>query len=56
MRSPIAAAAVVAFAALLSAQGDAATTDIHWHTDLASARAAARDQHQPLLLLFRCER
>jgi hypothetical protein len=34
----------------------AAVPAIDWFADLASARAAAAEQHQPMLLLFRCER
>lgn len=53
MRSLAAMTLCAVLAPRAAAQDDLA---IRWQTDFARARAAAAEQHRPLLLLFRCER
>jgi len=53
MRSLAAMTLCAVLAPRAAAQDDLA---IRWQTDFARARAAAGEQHRPLLLLFRCER
>ena len=58
MHSGATARAVPAFlfAVVVAAQEAAAPPPIPWRTDFAAARAAAREQHKPLFVVFRCER
>jgi hypothetical protein len=43
-------------AAVLASSSLPAQDGIDWQTDFAAARALARAQDKPLLVLFRCER
>ncbi len=46
-------AALICWIPRATAEDDKAES-VHWHTDLAKARAEAAEQNKPLYVVFRC--
>jgi hypothetical protein len=56
MRLPALVLAATVAATLAATAPGQSRESLTWHTDLTAAKAVAAEKHQPLLVLFRCER